>query len=171
VGHHLTPAHEDVFAGTRPLDADALATLSAAPCPACQWWEREDPVFRDDDVVVHLATYAVRPGHLWVAPRAHVERHADLTRAGWLALQGAAHDGLRALTAYARPTRVYVAALGSAQPLTRTFPHVHLHVVPIYDGGPGDRPSEVFTWKHGMLTYRDDVAARWRAGVRDAWPT
>jgi hypothetical protein len=30
---------------------------------------------------------------------------------------------------------------------------VHLHLVPLFDGGDADRPAEVFTWAHGMYVF------------------
>ena len=163
-------APRDVWSGTERLEPGALPRVSEGECPACTWWNRGDAIYRDAEFVVLLATFAARPGHLWVAPRNHVTRHTELSRTAWLALQGVAHDALTALEAYARPARVYVAALGSVAPLERTFPHVHLHVVPIYDGGEGDRPSEVFTWKHGVVGYDEPAATRWREGLQAAWP-
>lgn len=166
----MTLAPSEVWVGTEKIQPHALPRLREGECPGCAWWNRSDAIHREADVAVHLAAFAARPGHLWVAPREHVTRHTELSRTAWLALQGVAHDALMALEIYARPARVYVAALGAVAPLERTFPHVHLHVVPIYDGGEADRPSEVFTWKHGVLGYDAATAMRWREGLRAAWP-
>ena len=59
----------------------------------------------------------------------------------------------RAIEVTQSPVRIFVASLGSAQPLATSFPHIHLHIVPLSDGGEVDRPANVFTWTHGMYVF------------------
>jgi hypothetical protein len=52
---------------------------------------------------------------------------------------------------------VFVAALGSAVQRPMSFPHVHLHVVPLADD---DRPADVFTWENGVYVFDDAAEER-----------
>jgi hypothetical protein len=64
---------------------------------------------------------------------------------------------------------VFVAALGSAARLPQSFPHHHVHVLPLFDGGEMDRPSEVLTWKHGVFLYTPAEARDLADTLRRAW--
>jgi hypothetical protein len=44
-----------------------------------------------------------------------------------------------------------------------------VHVVPLYDGGELDRPSEVLTWRHGIWLYAPDEARELAVRLRAAW--
>jgi len=75
--------------------------------------------------------------------RRHEETIAALS---WDEYRDLAHLGWRSSHALRvfKPRRIYVAALGSATPRTTSFPHVHLHVIPLVDGGEADRPAAVW---------------------------
>jgi diadenosine tetraphosphate (Ap4A) HIT family hydrolase len=107
-----------------------------------------------------LDRFAARPGHVLVVLRRHEERLAALARDEHAALHDLGWQLARALDRVLAPRRIYVAALGSATPRATSFPHVHLHVVPLADGGEGDRPAEVFTWANGAYVFDDDAEER-----------
>jgi diadenosine tetraphosphate (Ap4A) HIT family hydrolase len=154
---------------------EALAEIGAlsvepnapTPCGMCAMSNDVTHVVdANEHAVTVVAPYAARPWHLVVVLRAHVEAIAEVPQGAWLALQTLAHRAARALEAERRPRRIYVAALGSAAPRAMSFPHVHVHVVPLDDGGDADRPSAVFTWQDGVWVYdqteRDAIASRLR---------
>lgn len=143
---------------------EALASIGAPG--ACGMCAMEQDAAHVVDTNAHgvtlVAPFAARPWHLVVALRGHVEDVARLELDAWLGLQTLAHRAARALDRLRKPRRVYVASLGSAEARPMSFPHVHVHVVPLEDGGEADRPSRVFTWTEGVLVYepgeRADVA-------------
>lgn len=111
-----------------------------------------------------------RPGHVLVILRRHVESIAEMPWGEYAAVQRLCWEAARAMDRALGPRRVFVAALGSATALPMTFPHHHVHVVPLYDGGEADRPSEVLTWKHGVFLYGEEEARGLAAALRAAWP-
>lgn len=148
----------------------ALATIGEQrACGMCAM--TRDPLAVDANAhgVTVVAPYAARPWHLVVVLRAHAESVASVPVDAWLGLQTLAHRAAGALERLRAPRRVYVAALGSAVPRAMSFPHVHVHVVPLEDGGEEDRPSAVFTWRTGVWVYepeeRAEIARRLRAAL------
>ncbi|MBX3161137.1 MAG: HIT domain-containing protein [Deltaproteobacteria bacterium] len=135
----------------------ALARVAAAndapACRMCALVRDAEPIAATDEAVAILDAFATRPGHILVLLRRHEERLAHLAWPEYQALQHLAWRTCRALEAALAPRRIYVASLGSAEPLATSFPHVHLHVVPLADGGEADRPASVFTWAHGMYVF------------------
>jgi diadenosine tetraphosphate (Ap4A) HIT family hydrolase len=75
---------------------------------------------------------------------------------------------MRIVDAHFQPPRIFVAELGSAEPLATgtSFPHVHIHVVPIHQRGEEARPAQVFSWTSGIVAYRPEEAASLVAALR-----
>jgi diadenosine tetraphosphate (Ap4A) HIT family hydrolase len=117
-----------------------------------------------------LDRFAARRGHMLVVAKRHVERVSDLAWEEWCDAQRIAWEACAALERALAPARVYVAALGAPRASERTFPHVHVHVVPLADGGEADRPSEVFTWKNGVLVFEPGEERALADELRAAWP-
>jgi diadenosine tetraphosphate (Ap4A) HIT family hydrolase len=120
--------------------------------------------------VAMLDRFAARPGHVVVVLRRHAEAIADLPWDEYAAVQRLAWEASRALTAVLAPVRVYVAALGATRRIATSFPHHHVHVIPLTDGGEADRPANVLTWSHGIHVYEPDELAAWSDRLRAAWP-
>jgi diadenosine tetraphosphate (Ap4A) HIT family hydrolase len=143
--------------------AAALARLAgdgAAACRMCALAGEREPIAASEHAVAVLARFAARPAHVLVVLRRHEER---LTALGWDeygALHRLGWQVARAAERVLAPRRIYIAALGSAEALETSFPHVHLHVVPLADGGEADRPAEVFTWINGVYVFDDDAEER-----------
>jgi diadenosine tetraphosphate (Ap4A) HIT family hydrolase len=140
----------------------------ARGCLMCALAAGAEPIAASEHAVAVLAGLACREGHVLVVLRAHEERLGAVPEAVWLDAQRLAHRVARALESALAPKRVYVAALGSAEPSARSFPHLHLHVVPLPDGDERDRPSAVFTWKDGVLAYEPGEAEALAARIRAA---
>lgn len=127
------------------------------------------PVVRETPLATcALNRLAARPGHLVIALRRHVERIAALSWEEYEAVQRLAWEAARAVEAVLSPPHVFVASLGSPVATTKSFPHVHVHVVPLADGGEVDRPANVFTWD-SLVAYEDEEANRLASRLRTAW--
>lgn len=127
-------------------------------------------VAENDHAVCVLDRFASRRGHLVIAHRKHVESIAALSWLEYAGMQELAFHGCRALETTLRPARTFVASLGSAQPRGISFPHTHVHVIPLPDGDERDRPAAVFTWSNGVYVYEDDEARDLASSLRAAWP-
>jgi diadenosine tetraphosphate (Ap4A) HIT family hydrolase len=119
--------------------------------------------------VVVLDRYATRRGHVLVVLRRHAEAVADLAWDEYADVQRLAWEASRALTRVLSPKRVFVAALGSPVRLPMSFPHHHVHVIPLFDGGEEDRPAAVLTWTRGVFVYDPDEVSELAASLRGAW--
>jgi diadenosine tetraphosphate (Ap4A) HIT family hydrolase len=120
--------------------------------------------------VVLLDRFGSRPGHAIVIAREHVE---ETTKLGWptyAELQRLAYDATLALERALSPARTFVAVLGASAQLPMSFPHFHVHVLPVYETGEGARPAHVFSWSAGVLVYEDEEARELAARLRAAWP-
>jgi diadenosine tetraphosphate (Ap4A) HIT family hydrolase len=119
--------------------------------------------------VVVLDRLATRPGHLLVILRRHAEAMSDVTWREYHDVQRLAWEAARTVERVLGPKRVFIASLGSAVRLPMSFPHHHVHVLPLYDGGESDRPSEVLTWRHGVWLYEPDEARTLATKLRAEW--
>ena len=85
--------------------------------------------------------------------------YASYTKDGRIATRGA-----RALTrrrgSRSRREVDHSKGAAEAQPRGISFPHAHVHVIPLPDGDERDRPAAVFTWSNGVYMYEDDEASR-----------
>jgi diadenosine tetraphosphate (Ap4A) HIT family hydrolase len=121
--------------------------------------------------VVLLDRFGSRTGHAIVIAREHVE---ETTKLGWptyAELQHLAYDAGIAIERTLAPARTFVAVLGASAQLPMSFPHFHIHVIPVYETGDGARPAHVFSWSRGVLVYDDEEARELATRLRAAWPT
>jgi diadenosine tetraphosphate (Ap4A) HIT family hydrolase len=116
-----------------------------------------------------LDRLATRRGHVLVILRRHAESIAEMPWPEYAEVQRLAWEAARALERTLRPRRIFVAALGAASQLPMSFPHQHVHVLPLFDGGESDRPSEVLTWRHGVWLYTPDEARELADSLRAGW--
>jgi diadenosine tetraphosphate (Ap4A) HIT family hydrolase len=121
--------------------------------------------------VVLLDRFATREGHLLVLSREHCEDTLELGWARYQELQELAYRGVQTVTRTLRPLRVFVAVLGASVPLPMSFPHFHIHVLPVYDADERARPAHVLSWSAGVLIYEEEEARTLAARLRDAWPS
>ena len=128
-----------------------------------------DVVAEGPSAVVILDRFASRIGHLLVIPRAHIERLTDLAWDDYAALQRLGFEACHAIERVYAPKRVYVASLGTTTPLVGSYPHIHLHVVPIYEDDERARPAAVFSWSAGIVLYEDTEATEHASALRRAW--
>jgi diadenosine tetraphosphate (Ap4A) HIT family hydrolase len=119
--------------------------------------------------VVVLDGFAATRGHLLVIAKNHVERAASLDWSVYADLQKLVWQANRVVEAELRPERVYVAALGASRTLPMSFPHHHVHVIPVYETGDKARPAHVFSWSSGVERYAREEAVALSAQLRGAW--
>ena len=163
-----------------PEESNQLVEASVAAlspvfdgCVMCSLAHGEEDglvVHRTENAVVVLDRFASSRGHLLVVLNDH---HEDLMQLEWplyQAVQRLAWEATRALQAVLAPRRIYVAALGSPAQIAKSYPHLHLHVVPIFETGDAARPARVFSWTQGVWIYEAHEARTLAAQLADNWP-
>ncbi|MFT3840542.1 MAG: HIT family protein [Myxococcaceae bacterium] len=163
-----------------PLETTRLVRASLATLPAhyrgcvmCALAGGHDEkllVKRLAGATVVLDRFAARRAHLLVVIDRHAEKVGELDWPAWEKLQRAAWEASRALEAVLKPKRIYVAALGASKALEKSWPHLHLHVVPLDDDGESARPARVFSWSEALYGYEDGEAEALAEQLRAAWP-
>jgi diadenosine tetraphosphate (Ap4A) HIT family hydrolase len=119
--------------------------------------------------VALLDRFGSRVGHSIVISKAHLE---ETTALGWpvyAALQRLAYDASAAIERVLAPARTFVAVLGASEQLPMSFPHFHIHVLPVFERDERARPAHVFSWSSGVLVYADDEARELATRLRAAW--
>ena len=123
--------------------------ITEAPRPGCLFCRViEDPtdkdaalvVWRPDQAIVLLNKYPYNPGHVMVAPRAHVGGLEDLDDAQTADMMRALKRTITVLKASLKPEGFNIGAnigrvAGAGMP-----DHVHLHVVPRWSGDTNFMP-------------------------------
>ena len=152
---------------------EAFAHTLDVPCVMCALADEarspDDIVASDAHTLVRLDRLGASHGHLMVILRAHKTAVERLPWAPYEALQRAAWRASRALAEVVSPRRVWVASLGSPDPLPMSSPHLHLHVVPVHGVGEETRPARVFSWAEGVTMYDDDEARELVDALRARW--
>ncbi|MBX3189088.1 MAG: HIT family protein [Labilithrix sp.] len=131
-------------------------------------------VREEDHAIVVLDRYASTRGDLLVILREHVERITDLPLATHLEVQRLVFEAHATLEELFAPRRIYSATLGSssepeANPPAMSFPHLHVHVIPVHDDGESARPAAVFSWTAGVWLYDEGEAEQLARELRAAW--
>jgi diadenosine tetraphosphate (Ap4A) HIT family hydrolase len=112
-------------------------------------------VARSKFASLYFNRYPLRWGHALVIAHTHVIAWSDLSRQANDDAQQLIYDFAQCLERVLGAKRVYVAALGTTQVgLPMTSPHLHWHIVPLFE--QGERPADVFTWEHGVYQATDD---------------
>ncbi len=139
-------------------------------CQLVHHERRPEPVLEDADAVVVLDRFAARPGHLLVIAKDHVEDLTDLGYERYASLHRVVYDACQAVEAALHPVRVFTAALGAPKAVPMSFPHFHLHVIPIFETDERSRPARVFSWADGVTIYDDEEALEMTRRIRASWP-
>jgi len=155
---YLATAGEE--AGHGP-DGCVFCGLLASDLPG----DRTLIVWRSPLVAVLLNAFPYGSGHLLVLPVRHTGELAEVVGEERTALWEAVHAGVEAVTAAYRPGGVNVGAnLGRAA--GAGIPgHLHVHVLPRWDGD-----TNFMTSVAGTRVMPEPLGETWRK-VRDAWPT
>jgi diadenosine tetraphosphate (Ap4A) HIT family hydrolase len=145
---------------------------SEAECVMCALAGGAEPanvIYESEYGVVSLDRFGARAGHLLVIAREHVERVTAMSLASYLELQRLVFAACGAVESVFRPKRTFVAALGASNPLLMSYPHYHVHVVPVCDDDERARPAAVFSWSQGVVSYDASEAANLVRELRAAW--
>lgn len=140
------------------------------PCALARGVLPRRVVVERDGVWVLLERFAVRRGHLVVVPEEHATGVAQLSSARWAAIQQLAWRATVAVERALSPRRTFVASLGTVEDVPTSFPHVHVHVLPVFEAGADARPSSVLSWGPGVFVYDDDEADDLVAALRASVP-
>lgn len=140
-------------------------------CTLCAVCERDaaDVILETPWAQVRLDRFGCTDAHLMVVPLEHVEHGTDLSWEQYAHLQWLAHQASAVLQAEFAPRRVFVASLGASKPLAQSFPHFHVHVIPVYHDDERARPAHVLSWSSGVTIYGDEYARELVARLRRAF--
>ena len=122
-------------------------------CIFCSIVDGEIPsytVHEDDDVMAFLDANPLARGHTLVVPKAHHERVNDLSATLAADLFTAVHDLTDRIEA-AVDAEATTIAVNNGELAGQEVPHVHVHVVPRFEGD-GGRPI------HALIEERPDVS-------------
>jgi diadenosine tetraphosphate (Ap4A) HIT family hydrolase len=155
------------------LEAELRALPAGQRCFACALVAADDRTARciaeSSHGLVVLNRFGARERHLLVVARRHVEHIHELAWEVYADLQRLAYQATRMLHARDRPARIYTAVFGSGNPLPMSYPHLHVHVVPVMDSSERARSTRVFSWSDGVVLYDNDEAAALTAELRSLW--
>ena len=151
----------------------ALQKLAEEPehnCFLCRLSARDNPlgIFVNDEVAVVLSAYPRFWGQLMIIPVLHFENYTELPAETWTQMNHLAHVAARVLETILKPARCYIASTGAPQQLPMTGPHIHINVLPVND--PTLKPTDVFTWSHGVYEGSSQEWSALRETLKAAWP-
>ena len=126
-------------------------------------------VAENDHATLRLNRLPSRRSELMVILRRHAEQNADVRPDEYLALYSLAHRAACTLERHRGALRVFVAQLGAPDEVLTSYPHVHVHVLPLYEGGDASRPARVFSWSDAIHGYDDGEAEAEAASLRHAF--
>jgi len=122
------------------------------PCPFCPPLDRP-PVAENDLAVALRDRYPVSEGHTLVVPRRHVESWFDATASERAAMIALADDVRAALDAQLRPDG-WNLGVNIGRAAGQTIFHVHLHLIPRFEGDVDDPTGGVRHVIPGKGNYR-----------------
>ena len=146
------------------------AFAGCAMCKLADLSSQRVQIARSRHGIAALDGFAATRGHVLIVARQHVERGVDLDWPVYADLQRLVWEATQAVEHALRPQRVYVAALGSSKQLPMSFPHFHIHVVPVYTSDETARPAHVLSWSSGVIRYQEHEADDLVRQLKAAWP-
>lgn len=106
--------------------------MSDAKCPFCSL--PEDRIISESDLVLTIRdAFPVSPGHTLVIPRRHAASVFELDVMEKAALLGAIEEAKKDLDKEFSPAG-YNIGVNDGQAAGQTIPHVHIHIIPRYEG-------------------------------------
>lgn len=105
-------------------------------CPFCNLPQKR--LLHSDEVANIFADgYPVSPGHLLITPRGHYSTLFDMPADEQLHLLGLINKAKELISQSYRPDG-YNVGINNGAAAGQTVPHVHIHVIPRYDGDVED---------------------------------
>jgi diadenosine tetraphosphate (Ap4A) HIT family hydrolase len=138
----------------------AKLALTDTDCLLCAMLSRDtgDVIAQTRHAVARLNRFGCSFGHVSVVMRRHVECVTDLSWPEYVDAQRLVFEVAAAVRRHCQPQRLFVAALGAAEALVNSYPHYHVHIVPVYHADERGRPAHVLSWSSGVTTYADAEA-------------
>lgn len=152
-------------------DYDTRLNRAPGSCALCAVCQRDaaDVIHQTPWAQVRLDRFACTEAHLMIVPLDHVEHATQLSWERYAHLQWLAHRSSAVLQREFAPSRVFVASLGASKPRAQSFPHFHIHVIPVYHDDERARPAHVLSWSSGVTIYTDEFARQLVARLRRAF--
>jgi len=163
----------DKYEALALLEAERSRDPGLAACTMCRLLGPDHAAARvaeNEAGIVVLDRYAATEGHLLVIAREHVERATAVDWPTYERLTRLVWEASRVLQRTLSPERIYTASLGAPQALPMSFPHLHTHVIPVYETGESARPAAVFSWSAGVTQYEPGEAEQLAESLRKRWP-
>lgn len=128
--------------------------MSIPDCLFCQL-EEEEHLIENGSFYGCFDKYPVTKGHLLIIPRRHVESLFDLTDAERMALFALVEAGRDFLTETHAPDG-FNFGINQGKAAGQTVPHLHLHIIPRYQGDMEDPEGGVRGVIPGKQKYRSE---------------
>ena len=107
-------------------------------CPFCNI-PISDHVIETDLLIGFFDRYPVSPGHMLLVPRRHIENWFDATKEEQSALMNAIDDAVALIESRLdRRPDGYNVGFNAGEAAGQTVMHLHLHVIPRFDGDIDD---------------------------------
>ena len=145
-------ADQDCLPAMAELGQIAMELLAMSkPCPFCNL-APERILFANDDAVAFEDAHPVSPGHALAIPRRHVGSWFDLTGEEKLAVLELL-DKLHARAVENCQPAAFNIGMNDGKAAGQTVPHVHLHLIPRYEGDHPDPRGGIRWVLPGKATY------------------
>jgi diadenosine tetraphosphate (Ap4A) HIT family hydrolase len=131
---------------------------------------RPELLAENEHGVVILDRFGTSKGHVLVIARQHLLDTAQLPWPIYAELQRLNYEACCAIRHAFQPARIFSAVLGASAELPMSFPHFHIHALPVYDSDERARPAHVFSWTAGVLIYDESDVREVSNQLRTAWP-
>ena len=110
--------------------------VSRNPCPFCQV-PPERIVAQNEHAFVIRDAFPVSPGHTLIIPRRHVASFFETTQEEKIALL-ALLDEAKHILEYEQKPDSYNIGINDGAAAGQTVPHLHIHLIPRYEGDVDD---------------------------------
>jgi diadenosine tetraphosphate (Ap4A) HIT family hydrolase len=124
--------------------------------PDCLFCRPREPLLENDLVFARYDDFPVSPGHLLLIPRRHVANYFDLTEAEKQAMWQLL-DAAKALLDREHRPGGYNVGINCGPVAGQSVPHVHLHLMPRYEGDVADPRGGVRGVIPARQKYHDQV--------------
>ncbi len=130
----------------------------AQNCPFCN--PSEDRIFlRDDQILGLWDAYPVSPGHALLVPRHHIPTWFEATAEDQVALVGAIKGAKAVIEKIHRPDG-YNIGINCGAAAGQTVFHLHIHLIPRFQGDVGDPRGGVRHVISGKANYLGSTDAK-----------
>lgn len=125
-----------------------------APCVFCkaQSGDRQEIIAKNATFVFIYDKYPVNPGHGLLFPRRHVESLFELNPREWRDLRGLLSVARDAIDARFHP-QGYNIGINCGEVAGQTVPHLHVHLIPRYEGDVENPRGGLRNFKQPLVPY------------------